>query len=552
MKRVPGTKRGEGKFTRISWDEALNTIAGKMKEIREKYGPYSIMTHYHNDAAERLFSLWGAGVDGWGACSYDAARLMSHLIVGEKGWDVARWSSGSAADMLANTRIIVLWGSDPTVGHQGPAHMFAWFIKLARERGIHVIIVDARYSVAVSTLADQWIPIKPGIDSAMFMAMAYVLFQEDLWNREFVTKYLEPVGFERWRNYILGTEDGIAKTPVWAESRCAVPAETIRELARMVGTIKPAWLWSHWSVSRKSNGEQTVGAFTALQAMLGSWGDPGAGLSMQPGPYRPLPLGEVGVIVGQSGDYKVPHLYRSHYWAEAVLLLDKVRSGELSEADYMRMVGWKADASYLDGFNPKFFFWGGNIRPHSSNSVVTVCDSSNNQVKAFEKMEFVVTTHSISLVDVLPEIESSFDVRLETGLNKAQNLCFRWSSTLGYRIDMKGVLIRVGIDSTLGGWNSPVDPITRDFVYVPIPEEEKDCPVHPEYAVDYSQFKIPCENLGVNFPQRLLSKNAHLDPDFEYLTYGDRKSRGKPLFSLIEGDIVAFFSSNVTNETVLP
>ncbi|MFC1970999.1 molybdopterin-dependent oxidoreductase [Chloroflexota bacterium] len=395
LKRVPGTKRGEGKYVRISWDEALDTIAEKMKETRDKYGPYSVMTCYHNEAAERLYSLWGAGVEGWGACSYDAIRLMEQLIVGEKGWDVDRWSSGSAPDMLANTMIIVLWGSDPTVGHQGPAHMFAWFIKLARERGIPVIIIDSRYSVAGSTLADQWIPIKPGTDSAMFMAMAHVLFQEDFWDREFVTKYVEPNGFERWRNYVMGAEDGIAKTPEWAEVRCAVPAETIRELALKVGTTKPAWLWSHWSVSRKSNGEQTVGAFTALQAMVGSWGDPGFGPSMQPGPYRPLPLSEVSVIWGPGGDYKPPYLYRSHYWAEAVLLLDKVRSGKLSGKDYMRMVGWKADASYLEGFNPKFLFWGGNIRPHASDSIVTACDSSNNQVKAFDKMEFVVSTHSI-------------------------------------------------------------------------------------------------------------------------------------------------------------
>lgn len=108
---------------------------------------------------------------------------------------------------------------------------------------------------------------------------------------------------------------------------------------------------------------------------------------------------------------------------------------------------------------------------------------------------------------------------------------------------MKGVLIRVGIDSTSGEWNSPVDPTTKDFVYVPIPEEEKDRPVHTNYTIDYSQFVIPCENLGVTFPQRLLSKNAHLDPDFRHLTYGDQKNRGKPLFSLREGDIAAFYSA---------
>jgi len=134
LKRAPGTRRGEGKYVRISWDEALATIAGKMKEVRDKYGPYSIITSYSpNATAGRLFSHWGAGVEGWGWCSYDAARLMSHVIAGERGWDMQGYSSCSAADMLANSKLIVMWGSDPTVGHQGPAHQFAWFIKLARE-----------------------------------------------------------------------------------------------------------------------------------------------------------------------------------------------------------------------------------------------------------------------------------------------------------------------------------------------------------------------------------------------------------------------------------
>ncbi|MFC2068537.1 molybdopterin-dependent oxidoreductase [Chloroflexota bacterium] len=392
LQRTPGTKRGEGQYIRISWEEALTTITDKMKVTREKYGPYSINTPYANETAERLFSFWGAGVTGWGWCSYDAARLMSHISAGEKGWDLHGWASGSATDMLANAKIIVLWGCDPTVGHMGPAHQFAWFIKLARERGKPVIIIDPRYSSAASTLADQWIPIKPGTDRAMFMAMTYVLFQEDLWDKDFVARYVEPTGFEKWRNYIFGIEDGTKKTPEWAETRCAVPASTMWELAKMIGKMKPAWLWSHWSVSRKSDGEQTVGAFTALQAMLGNWGAPGAGPAMNLGPYHPIKLDILG---GPQGDYKIPKLYRSHYWAEAVLLLDKVRSGKLDEKDYMRMVGWRADTSYLKDFNPKFLFWGGGNKPHATNHVVTSCYSSNNQVKAMEKMEFIVSMHSM-------------------------------------------------------------------------------------------------------------------------------------------------------------
>ena len=107
LKRDPNTKRGEGQYTRISWDEALTTITSKMKETKEKYGPLSIVTsHMPNETAERPFSHWGAGVDRWGWCSYDAGRLMQHVIAGEKGWDVdtpLKFSGGYAGQYQINS-----------------------------------------------------------------------------------------------------------------------------------------------------------------------------------------------------------------------------------------------------------------------------------------------------------------------------------------------------------------------------------------------------------------------------------------------------------------
>ncbi|MBN2060991.1 MAG: molybdopterin-dependent oxidoreductase [Deltaproteobacteria bacterium] len=395
LKRAPGSSRGEGKYVRITWDEALDTIAAKMIETREKYGPLSVISPYMpNETMERLFSFWGAGAEGWGWCSYDAARLMAHMITGEQGWALDKWSSGSAPDMLAHTNAIILWGCDPTVGHQGPAHMFAWYIKLAREKGIPVVIIDPRYSTAVRTLADQWIPIKPGTDVAMFMGMANVLFKDDTWDRGFVEKYVEPLGFEKWRDYVLGKEDGIDRTPEWAEKQCAVPAETIRALARLVWDRRPCWTYSHWSLSRKSHGEQVISSFAALQSMLGNWGNPGGGPSLHPGPHREIPIGSFSTFWGENGQYKVPKLFRSHFWAQAVLLLDEVRNGDMSEAEYRKKVGWRAKPEYLKDFNPKFLFWGGGTKPHASNHLVTACDSPNDQVRALERMDFIITTHS--------------------------------------------------------------------------------------------------------------------------------------------------------------
>ena len=393
LRRVPGTERRKGEFERISWDEALNTIAQYMKEMREKYGPYSIITPYMpNESLERIFQFWGAGVDSWGWCSFDPQRLMGHIMAGTPGWSYHEFSSSSAADMLTHSKIIVLWGFDPTIQHHGPAHQFAWFIKIARERGIPVVLFDPRYTGTAETLADQWIPIKPGADGAMFLAMANVVFTEDWVDHEFVEKFVEPVGLEKWRRYVLGLEDGIGKTPEWAEGICAVPAETIRELTRLVAKDRrPAWMWNHYSVNRKAQGEQTFKAFASLQAILGYWGTPGAGPPLNLGPHRGF-----GVVAswGPPGPYKVPKFYRSHYWAQAVLLLDKVNNGELSEERYRKMVGWRADPSLVKQFKPKMLFWGGGSKPHASNHLVTATDSPNDQVKAMQRMEFIVTMHS--------------------------------------------------------------------------------------------------------------------------------------------------------------
>lgn len=107
------------------------------------------------------------------------------------------------------------------------------------------------------------------------------------------------------------------------------------------------------------------------------------------------------------------------------------------------------------------------------------------------------------------------------------------------------LLVRVGVDSTDagGGWNAPVDADTLEFVYVPIPEREDrgNKPIRPGYQKSYRPFKEACERFECPFPDRLLKKNAHLDPDFEHLTYGDEKRKGDQIRRLVEDDVVAFY-----------
>ncbi|MBI4330278.1 MAG: molybdopterin-dependent oxidoreductase [Chloroflexi bacterium] len=418
LKRSPGSRRGEGKFVRISWDEALTTIAGRMKVAREEYGPYSVMAARNaGPRLMRLFQLWGAGIDSWGGSSYDAASMMAHIVAGDNAQYLPETGTGSAAELLTHSKLIVLWGLDPAVTVMaGPSHQLAYWIKLCRERGKQVIIIDPRYTASAEALADQWIPIKPGTDLAMFAAMCYVLLKEDLWDKEFVTKHVEPVGFEKWKDYLLGREDGVEKSPEWAESRCSVPAETILALTRLAATARPAWLWCAYAVNKKSHGEQTMRAFAALQAMLGYWGAPGGGPIFLC--RRHHLLSPFGVSLGPGGDYRVPKSYRSHQWAQGILLLEEVRSGELSEKDYIRMVGWKGSPAVLRGFNPRVFLWSvGSSGPYERNYLVTTTDSANDEVRAMEKMDFIAAmgtmiTPAAKYADIfLPTIQRPFEDR---------------------------------------------------------------------------------------------------------------------------------------------
>lgn len=106
---------------------------------------------------------------------------------------------------------------------------------------------------------------------------------------------------------------------------------------------------------------------------------------------------------------------------------------------------------------------------------------------------------------------------------------------------MKGVLVRVGIDSTCGYWNAPYDPKTGRFVYVPIPEGDED--LHPDLVRRYAEIQPALDAFGVALPQHLKGLPMHLDPDFETLTYGDVHPRSAPLLDMQAGDFVVFYSS---------
>lgn len=291
MKRV-GT-RGSGEFQRISWEEALDTVAAELKRVRETYGPSAILfssgggnvslLHGMGRITGRLLNMLGGYTGTWAAPSWEGALYASAVTYGTT-------AVANTRDDLLNSKLIILWGVNP-VASMHSANC-AWYLTQAKERGTRIISIDPRYTESTATFAHQWIPIKPSTDTAMLLAMAYVMITENLHDQAFLDRYT--VGFDKFKDYVLGVEDSTAKTPNWAETITGVPAAVIEKLAREYATTKPAALISGIAAGRTAFGEQFHRATMTLASMTGNVGKHGgeaAGRSLgDQYPFHPYPF----------------------------------------------------------------------------------------------------------------------------------------------------------------------------------------------------------------------------------------------------------------------
>lgn len=283
MKRAG--KRGEGRFERISWEEAVDIIAREWIRIRDTYGPGSRYVNYAtgisalfrgSNMAKRLLSLDGGFLDYYNSYSTACIRQATVLMYGtsQTGHDPADW---------LNSNLILLWGHNPEETKFDSVTMY--YLKKAREKGIPVIVVDPRKSDTVLKLDAEWIPIRPATDSALMDAMAYVIAEEGLLDQEFLNRCC--LGFDRehmpegidpsecYLSYLTGEKDGIPKTPKWAEAITGVEEETIRSLAVRYATAKPAALIQGYGAQRHACGEQGARGGILLACMTGNVGKSG-------------------------------------------------------------------------------------------------------------------------------------------------------------------------------------------------------------------------------------------------------------------------------------
>ncbi|EFN8428243.1 dimethyl sulfoxide reductase subunit A, partial [Escherichia coli O113] len=301
-------KRGEGKFQKISWDEATALIAAELKRITEKYGREAIYYNYQSGAYyqtqgspawKRLLNITGGYLryhNTYSTAQIGAATPYTHGVY-----------VGSHFTEVANSDLVVLFGlnlSETRMSGGGQVEELRRALDKSKAR---VIIIDPRYTDSVITEHAEWLPIRPTTDAALVAGIAHTLITENLINEEQVNKYC--VGYDRstlpesaapnasYKDYVLGTgEDGVEKTPEWAASITGLPATRIRQLAREMVAAKACYICQGWGPQRHANGEQTVRAIQTLPVLTGHFGLPGTNNGNWPygTPYGvpSLPVGE--------------------------------------------------------------------------------------------------------------------------------------------------------------------------------------------------------------------------------------------------------------------
>jgi molybdopterin guanine dinucleotide-containing S/N-oxide reductase-like protein len=281
--------RGTSGYERISWDEAFDLVSGEIKRLKEKHGPGVMASShgshhtwgnigYYLSANFRFMNVIGHtevhhNPDSWEGWYWGATHHWGHsLRVGQSD------SYGTVEDCLQNCEMIVFWSANPeaTSGSYG-AFEGTVRRKWLKESGMKIVHIDPHYNDTAQFLGGKWLAPKPTTSPALAMALAYVWIKEGLYDKDYVATRTS--GFDKWKAYLVGEEDGIPKTPEWAAQETGVPAKDIRALAREWGTKRTylgagGWGTGHGGACRNATGIQWARVCVCLMAMQGL-GKPG-------------------------------------------------------------------------------------------------------------------------------------------------------------------------------------------------------------------------------------------------------------------------------------
>ena len=278
------TQRGKGDFVRVSWDDALTLVTDEMQRVKSTYGNESLYTaksswgtnhahlHRNEPMLQKLFNLYGGSPRFVGSYSTGALSVIFPRVAWSSNSDSTDWPI-----LKANTEQIVIWASDPLVNGRvrSIGYNTGQWTDL-KDTGIPVIAIDPFYNNTARYLDADWVQVKPNTDVALALGMMHTLLSENLHDQSFLDTHT--VGFDTFKDYLLGTTDGQTKDATWAAAITGVPTAKIQDLARSMAA-KRTMITAGYAIQRQDHGEQGPWALMALAAMLGHIGLPGGGLS---------------------------------------------------------------------------------------------------------------------------------------------------------------------------------------------------------------------------------------------------------------------------------
>ncbi|ELB2833152.1 trimethylamine-N-oxide reductase TorA [Vibrio alginolyticus] len=285
--------RGNNRFIRVTWDEALDLFYRELERIQKDYGPWALHAgqtgwnqtgSFNNCTAhmQRAVGMHGNFITKVGDYSTGAGQTIMPYVLGS----TEVYAQGTSwSEILENSDNIVLWANDPVknlqVGWNCETHESFKYLAQLKEKvakgEINVLSVDPVKNKTQRYLENDHLYINPLTDVAFMLAVAHVLYNENLYDKKFIDTYC--LGFEEFIQYVQGkTKDKVEKTPEWAAAICGVKADKIREFARMLVSGRTQILMG-WCIQRQEHGEQPYWAAAVVAAMVGQIGLPGGGIS---------------------------------------------------------------------------------------------------------------------------------------------------------------------------------------------------------------------------------------------------------------------------------
>jgi anaerobic selenocysteine-containing dehydrogenase len=274
-------KRGDGKFEKISWDQAIDHIAAKLKEQKEKYGPESLAVlsparRTYSGYMQRFLQAHGSPNYGHsGICMVEKTFVF--------GYTIGSATVGGPVPDYAKTNCLFIWGTQPI--YSGSSKGQVKRLLDCKARGAKIIAIKPTMEPDVA-IADIWVPIRPGTDAALALAMLNVIITEKLYDAAFVEEWT--YGFDKLAAHVQ------KYTPEWAEPITGIPAQQTKDVARIYANTKHAAIDHGNGFEHAPSCNDAIRAVGALMAIAGHLDRPGGNLfpGKPPAATKPVELNE--------------------------------------------------------------------------------------------------------------------------------------------------------------------------------------------------------------------------------------------------------------------